>query len=145
VRIPERAAVFREVAEAEQVHRVARGADLAIDLVAPLQLALVECAERPLEAEGDVARLLGLAGGLGGRGDERQPGGRDQRDQDGLHGRGLSEGEGHGDQPRVSGWAGAPAGIAAGPPSTGSEIDCGIGNGVSRRPTIGRITRKKAK
>jgi hypothetical protein len=63
LRIVERSARLAEVTEGHQVHAVTGRADLTIDLVAALQLRLIEGAERPLEAEPPRARMLGTAPG----------------------------------------------------------------------------------
>ncbi len=106
-------------------------ADLAVDLVAALQLGLVELAERTLERPVDVAGLfrMGSGGGRSGREGETE---RREREC-------LAQ---HQAQPFFSGDAAAPAGVVAGCDRTGAEIDSGTGSGVSVRPIRGVITQK---
>jgi hypothetical protein len=82
--------------------RVAGRADLAIDLVAPLQLALVEGAERSFEREAAVAQFDGLALGEG-RGRRQRSGRRLRRSTDEglLHGADIRLDHGR-DQPFFS-------------------------------------------
>src|SRR5690606_4148675 len=145
MRVVEGTARLGQGAEVHQVHAVARGADLAVDLVAALQLGLVEGPERALEAEAAAARVLGAAGrerGLGGEGEAGRDGDQDQ----GLFHRTHRSLEGHGrSQPFFSGEAGAASVMASPPGRTGSEMVAGIGRGVSRRPTTGMSTRKNRK
>ena len=137
VRVIEGPARLGQGPEIHQLHAVAGGADLAIDLVASLQLVPVEAAERPLEAEAAVSKGVGSAlGGHRGLGREGQAGGGGDQDQGLLHGADIRL-EGHGRaQPFIS---------TSPPGRTGSEIVAGIGCGVSRRPTRGMMMRKKAK
>ena len=68
VRVVEGSALLAQGAEVHQVHRVAGRADLAIDLVAALQLALIEGPERTLEGEAARTRVERAALGQGRRG-----------------------------------------------------------------------------
>src|SRR5690606_7046153 len=135
LRVPKRAVLVAQVTEVHQVHAVAGGADLLVDLVAALQLALVEGAERPGEAEAAIARMLGAPGGHRRSGDGDQADSGRHRDKDLAEGHGLFLVAHH----RAHAFSAAVDG------STGSEIVAGIGSGFSRRPMTGISTRKKTK
>ena len=60
--IPERPARIAQVAEGDEVHRVAGGTDLLVDLVAALELLLVVVAERALERPVDILQRRLSAG-----------------------------------------------------------------------------------
>ena len=125
--VPRRAearyALLGEIAIGEQVHRMAVRADVVIDLVAALQLGLVERAERasdaPIEAPVDVLQL-GLAGGGRGRQGERRQGEPDARCDDGSFAQ-------HRAQPFFSALR------------TGAEIESGTGRVFSENPRKNRI------
>ena len=126
-----RQADAREIAVVHQLHRVAVGADLGIDLEPPLRRREVEGAERPAEAPMLLGRRLGL---LRPRRAERgaaeqQPRGESQTQR--AH------------QCFSIGFAAAPEGNGPPPaPITGRLMLSGKGSGLSSTPSTGSSTRK---
>ena len=120
-----RAARFGEIAEGNHIHRMAVGADLAVDLEAALQLRLVIFSERPGERPFLPRRrhLLALLRERRQRQSEQRTG-KDESEDRALHG-----------HDRLHAFA----------PNTDSEIEFGNGLVFSKMPSSGSTIRKKAK
>src|SRR5690606_222469 len=117
----ERAALLAKMAIREVIHRVTVRADLLVDLEAALHGSHVVRPDRTQERERILFWLFAVNGG-----ESHANSGDDQR-------RGGGKCAQHYDAPCAS------------PPVTGLAMVSGTRSGRSRRPRIGRITRKKRK